>query len=252
MYFIWLWTYWSRRVLTPPLPSPFLLAGGCESPDQHLSPFLTPNLIHQMWRNDRKMWQCCGRRKWDEQNPLLGQNLLSRRQPDMAPTGSVTESWVRSVQEEIASKYHPYTPTSTTVLSYQQDKTTSFSSSVFWFYSSSSQVPLTIEVVFESKRKSWPGSSGWPPTDLNSSSARTEGSSSASVVLEQPEEGDDLQRSWWEERKGREKEGGSSWKLTLFEPILSESWHTRVSDFQRWGDTRLSFWSVPNLSLDFH
>ena len=48
MYFIRLWTYWSRRVLTPPQPSPFLLPGGCEFPDQHLSSFLTPNLMHQL------------------------------------------------------------------------------------------------------------------------------------------------------------------------------------------------------------
>lgn len=183
--------------------------------------------------NGRKKWRRCGRRKGDEQNPLPGQNLLSRRQADVAPTGPVTESWGKKgagrnslyISHLPCNEHHcPSSPTG-------QDNVLQFFCflvlSIFLPGSSCHRSHLWVqeEILARELTVTWDRS--------HSSSARTEGSPSASVVLEEPEEGDDLQRSWWEKGKGREKGGGSSWKLTLFEPVLAESQHACVSHFQK-------------------
>lgn len=81
-----------QKGLNLPQPSPFLLPAGCEFPYQRPSSLLTLHLTHQVWGMAEKKWQCCGRRKGDEQNFLSRPNLL-RRQADVSPTGCVIESW---------------------------------------------------------------------------------------------------------------------------------------------------------------
>lgn len=187
--------------------------------------------------NGRKKQQCCVRRKGDEQTPLLGQNLLSRRL--MGLMGQ------RSMQEEIASTHHPYSPAGTTVLSHQQDKTISFCFLVLPIFlpsSSCNRSHLWVqeEILARELMLTWDRSQQLLCKDREQP-----------LCFSNP--GTDRRGRWSTEKlmgkgEGRRKRGSSSWRLTLF----YQSWHTCVSHFQMWGDTSHIFWSVPTSLLIFH